>query len=1654
MRVDKILLALVILGLLTPIINDVATADTTELYKIDGGLRARIGSGETVEVVIILKNPGYTELLSAKARYGPEGVKRILKTYAYTQQPVVEQWINRLGGIVLNRFWILNAILAKVKADDLPAIASLPVVDRIIPNFEVYVDGVVKNYNLTPSTTVWSWGINRTHAPQVWEMGYNGSGIRICTIDTGVDISHPALAGKMLTLDPTNPYYPGGWMAFDSSGNPVPMEPQDTHGHGTHVSGTALGGDGANIVIGVAPGATLMHALALPYGRGSFAQTLAAMEWAADPYYIDPETGEKVYTHLPPHVVSMSWGARNYYGSEFLAPIRNMLLLNIIPVAAIGNGGFGTHDNPGNIYGVFGIGATDEEDNVASFSGGAVIYWPYAPPDWPFNNTYPHTYIKPDFAAPGVRILSSIPGGGYAAWSGTSMATPHVAGIIALLYQATGWDKYPVIDIPEKFYEILRSTALDLGEPGQDPRYGWGIVDAYQAVKKAIEIAKISGVKGYVYDSVDNKPVPYVDVYAYNPAGELVGHARTNKSGYYILPLDPGHYTLVFTRFGYNNYTAEVDVTIYNGTIAGTVTDKLTGDPVDGAVVEVVELGGEAVTGPDGAYELTVPPGRYTLKVYRDGYFSATKQVIVGEGGLVIADFQLYPLSAQAILYVHVYEYFTGAPIEGADVSIRDLGVHNTTDQNGTAVIAGIPPGEYTLVVSKDYYAPRIYEVALSPGEQDIVVNTTYLIAVVTRDTDTFGEDIREALILMGYPSYAIDVIEPLTPRTGYRAVILNYFGTDPGSENLLEFIEAMDTENTSIVFLDSWGAYYYFAGYTMHKYGQALNSEGYPAPEYRSDGYKEGLMLQALDPTNPLFDGISFDEGDRFYIAVSPGDRVDYAVYTSFYPPTSGSIEYLGQIVSGGIVYGYSIAVWEKPGEQDTWIFLSVGGSYHWARYMEEGQDMQYSNNMRRLLFNAVKYAVGIKGSGKPYAHLAYRASPPSIIVDAFTRLDVYLERKPYGWLRGTILAGDTGAPIEGAHVIVEGTIVSTYTSENGSFTLWLPEGTYTIKVEADGYYSIEKTVSISSGETVEIEETLLRAPRAAVMIDFSGQITRFLESRGWYARPYRDWQQLYSDLGFYDVLVLAGEYIGSHVLWPDREMFEKIINKTYQLRIGVVFLNNYFEYRYIKEYPYGINLLYYYYHNPGSIGTMFDKGPVYYVVKKQHPILEGYSVGDRVYLVYGGDYDFAWFSKWDGEVLAYIGAETVGVKGEGIGVKVTSAGTRWVLLAGLAPEVWTHMDYWSEDAKEILYRSIVWAAYKLVNITLSPTHLHVGDTLYIEIPPLPGVVYSVLLDGIVIRKNLLGGSNPTTISIKIPLLERGAHRVQVISEGLYYGEAVFYVDTLIDMNDTVLQEDIALLNITGHPTYSTLLVYIDDNYITSVRTGDVEPLIIKLNIPGYFSEGTHLITLRTLDGEVIASKEIEVTRSKYRTELEDILNSQYNNTIELLLQVVESSTNTSKLLSLYGDNLASLSKNTSMLFLLVNGLNNTIARLLEENKVGLEAYIDERVRELEDNISMEIRGGVSEVENNISILGRNIGTSLASIREEVGSVKEVVVSINNGMAGILSELTSRLNKQAENIDSLNSSVSSLGTLSLLTAILVAIALIIQLAPYIIKKK
>jgi len=272
------------------------------------------------------------------------------------------------------------------------------------------------------------------------ERGFRGTGIGtvIAVLDTGIDPSHPELSGKVtqaVTFDARLEV----WAA-------QPISPSiDTEGHGTHVAGLICG-----VTVGVAPGARLLNGIMIPGGTGTLSDFILALEWASR----QPEA----------QIVNMSAGILGYV-EELHAALADVRLVGILPVFAIGNEGRDRTRSPGNYAEAVSVGAADRRDEsygVASFSGSGTLVVDH------------HQYRVPDLVAPGKGVYSSVKGGGYEAWDGTSMATPIVAGVAALILE-----KQPAITLLD-LEDTLFSTCLDLGLPAD--RQGWGLVQVKAAL--------------------------------------------------------------------------------------------------------------------------------------------------------------------------------------------------------------------------------------------------------------------------------------------------------------------------------------------------------------------------------------------------------------------------------------------------------------------------------------------------------------------------------------------------------------------------------------------------------------------------------------------------------------------------------------------------------------------------------------------------------------------------------------------------------------------------------------------------------------------------------------------------------------------------------------------------------------------------------------------------------------------------------------------------------------------------------------------------------------------------------------------------------------------------------------------------------------------
>jgi hypothetical protein len=565
---------------------------------------------------------------------------------ARTQEPILQYLSEKPDAKVLNTFWLTNLILVEADASTIRELATFTDVIKIMPNFNVTIQaGEMKPIeDIGTSQAEATWNIAKVRAPEVWEMlGITGEGVKFATTDTGLDLTHPELQGTLFTADPDDPTYPGGWVEFDSAGNPVWSTPHDTYGHGTATYGLIVG-DAKNPdigAVGMARGAAGlgMHALTLPGGGGTFAQVEAGLQWVIDPY-------DKYGNHYPPAKVSShSWGATGYR-CELIEAIENMRAAGHFVVFSIGNTGEGYSDSPGNYYSVVGAGATDINDYVASFSSGEWVYRTDFPCDLP--DYWPDQWIKPDVSAPGLNVIVPYPGNQYVYWSGTSFSAPHVAGAAILMLSGN-----PSLT-PAEIEEALEETAVWYDyyyDERPDTRYGWGRIDALEAV---MMVALPQGIKGYVTDAETGEPVADVEVYAH----EADRRVFTDETGFYDLRLTPGTYTLTFSRFGYYDLTVEnvtvepdvftwLDVSIQPvtpGYIEGTVYFEPTGIGIPGATVSVLDvpITIEDETDATGFYHISIPPGTYSLEASAIGFSSdLVENVTVEEGLTTTVDFYL-----------------------------------------------------------------------------------------------------------------------------------------------------------------------------------------------------------------------------------------------------------------------------------------------------------------------------------------------------------------------------------------------------------------------------------------------------------------------------------------------------------------------------------------------------------------------------------------------------------------------------------------------------------------------------------------------------------------------------------------------------------------------------------------------------------------------------------------------------------------------------------------------------------------------------------------------------------------------------------------------------------------------------------------------------
>ncbi|MGV8834661.1 S8 family peptidase, partial [Cellvibrio sp.] len=340
---------------------------------------------------------------------------------------------------------LTNTLSITAEANSIERIRRLPQVAAVYPDAQIKAF-LAESVGVTKAPQLWAMNDSQTRA-------ITGQGVTVAVLDTGIDYTHPDLGGCI----GTGCKVAGGhnFVEGEDATNPI-----DKHGHGTHVAGIIAA---KGTLTGMAPDATLYaYKVLSDQGWGMESSIVAALEKAVDPDG-DPLTDDQI------DIVNMSLGGSGAPDSPISEAANNAMAAGVVVVVAAGNSGssYSTIGSPGNAEQVLTVGASDNNGAIAGFSSRGPISG--------------KAYVKPELVAPGVEINSAKPGGSYVRLSGTSMATPHVAGGAALLKQL-----YPNLT-PAELKTLLINTSNDLG---QDVfTQGAGMMDLAQAASAKLLVS-------------------------------------------------------------------------------------------------------------------------------------------------------------------------------------------------------------------------------------------------------------------------------------------------------------------------------------------------------------------------------------------------------------------------------------------------------------------------------------------------------------------------------------------------------------------------------------------------------------------------------------------------------------------------------------------------------------------------------------------------------------------------------------------------------------------------------------------------------------------------------------------------------------------------------------------------------------------------------------------------------------------------------------------------------------------------------------------------------------------------------------------------------------------------------------------------------------
>lgn len=485
---------------------------------------------EKQSVVIFLKDQAdispvkFIKGKEAKAKFVYD---KLIQTSSNTQKNIIA-FLDQ-NQISYRSYYIVNMIACKMDLEMIRLVSSFEEVSQVIEDSHFVKDRIEES---RLGNRAIEWGITKIKADSVWLLGHKGQNVVIGGQDTGYDWDHPALKFKYKGYDSLSMSVNHNYNWHDAIHTWVPIGndtinpcgwnspfPCDDNNHGTHTMGTMVGDDYAGNQIGVAPSAKWIGCRNMDEGDGVLSTYVECFEWFLAPYPVggNSSMGDPAKA---PHVINNSWGCPTSEGcnsTNFAVmelALNNLRNAGTVIVVSAGNSGSGCNtvkDPPAFFQNAFSIGASNSSDAIAGFSSRGVV------------TVDGSNRLKPNVVAPGVAVRSCIPGTGYASFQGTSMAGPHVAGLVALIISANPSLAGEVDEIESIIQETSKrftstQTCTVPGSNIPNAVFGYGRIDALAAVQRAKKEIHV--------------PIIKVDQFGYKTNGQKIAILSDPKTGF------------------------------------------------------------------------------------------------------------------------------------------------------------------------------------------------------------------------------------------------------------------------------------------------------------------------------------------------------------------------------------------------------------------------------------------------------------------------------------------------------------------------------------------------------------------------------------------------------------------------------------------------------------------------------------------------------------------------------------------------------------------------------------------------------------------------------------------------------------------------------------------------------------------------------------------------------------------------------------------------------------------------------------------------------------------------------------------------------------------------------------------------------------------